>query len=67
MNDDRADQGEDQRGRDALIVLLGVFVVGLLLIGTADRLLHFGPALGNALFVALPLVAAAAARLRQDS
>lgn len=65
--DDREYTGErDQRGREALLVLLAVFLGGLVLIAAADRILNIGPTLGNVLFAALPLFAAvaAAARLR---
>lgn len=68
MDDDRYSHGHDQRGREALLVLLAVLLGGATLIVAADRLLHVGPTLGNVLFAALPLVAAAAAaaRLRHD-
>ena len=61
MDDERADASQDQRRREGLLVLFGVFMVGLILIGAADRLHHLGPTVGNTLFAALPLVAAAAA------
>lgn len=69
MTTDRGEQtGGNQRGREALMVLAAVFVVGLLLIAVADRVVEIGPTLGNILFAALPLLAAvaAAARLHHD-
>lgn len=67
MNDG-TDRSQDERRREGFLVLLGVIIVGLVLIGAADRVLHLGPTVGTVLFTALPLVAAtaAAARLHQD-
>jgi hypothetical protein len=64
MEDGRHTDSQDPRGREALLVLFAVLLAGFLLIVAADRLLHLGPALGNALFVALSLVAATAAATR---
>lgn len=61
MDDGRHTDSQDPRGREALLVLLAILIGGFILIVAADRLLHLRPALGNALFVALPLVAATAA------
>ena len=58
-----ADEG-DQRGREARLVLVTVFIGGLILIAAADRLLNIGPTLGNILFTALPLLSAVAAAAR---
>ena len=50
-----------QRGPEALLVLLAVFLGGLVVITAADRLIHLGSILGNILFTALPLAAASVA------
>jgi hypothetical protein len=66
IDDGRHTGSQDPRGREALLVLLAILLGGFILIVAADRLLDLEPAVGNALFLALSLVAAtaAAARLR---
>ncbi len=52
--------------RAALIVLLLVIFGGAALLHLVDLFVHLGPALGNAVFAALPLMGAAAASTRLD-
>ena len=68
MNDHLDDWGRVERRREASLTMFGAFMVGLVLIAVAGRLVHLGPAVGTALLVALPLVAASAgaSRLRRD-
>ena len=61
MDDDRRPAHHEQLGREALLVLLVVYLGGLVVIVAADRLIHLGSTLGNILFAALPLAAATTA------
>jgi hypothetical protein len=61
MDDGEYTDGQGQRGREALLVLLVILLGGLVLIAAADRLVNVGPIPGNILFAALPPLAAVAA------
>ncbi len=52
--------------RDAWTVFLMILYVGTVLLLVADRLVRIGPAVGNLIFVALPLLAAIAASARLE-